>query len=467
MTSSVKDLPVVCIQGLGFVGAAMAVAVASARDENGQPCYQAVGVDLPTPEGRRRIAAVQNGEFPFATTDTRLVEATRAARARGNLDATDDVDVYGRASIALVDVHLDVKMGSLGPEVSLEGFRAAIRTLGDRLPAGALVIIETTVPPGSCAKLVAPELAASLEKRGLPGAAILLAHSYERVMPGPDYLDSITRFWRVYSGHTQEAADACQHFLERVIETRKFPLRRLSSTTASETAKVLENAYRATNIAFIEEWGRFAERAGIDLFEVIDAIRVRPTHSNIRQPGLGVGGYCLTKDPWFGPFAASQFFDSAELGFPFSSLAVQTNNAMPERAVDRLEALLGGLNGKRVLLMGVAYRSEVGDTRYSAAERFARTVLARGGILTCHDPFVRHWDELDLDLPEKLPEPGAFDAVVLAVEHGEYRRMDFPAWLGTSTCALLDANGVLPGALLRELALAGRRVGAVGIGGLK
>jgi nucleotide sugar dehydrogenase len=444
----------------------MAAAVASARDDSGQPYYRVIGVDLPSPEGRRRIEAMRAGEFPFATTDAHLASATRAARERGNLDATDDPSAYEQASIALVDVHLDVKTGPSGPTVSLDGFRSAIRTLGERLPPGALVIVETTVPPGSCAKVVAPELAASLERRGLPADSILLAHSYERVMPGPDYLDSITRFWRVYSGHTPKAADACEQFLQRVIETSKFPLRRLSSTTASETAKVLENAYRATNIAFIEEWGRFAEHAGIDLFEVIDAIRVRPTHSNIRQPGLGVGGYCLTKDPWFGPFAAGQFFESAHLEFPFSSLAMRTNGVMPEHAVDRLEALLGGLKDKRVLQMGVAYRSEVGDTRYSAAERFARTVLLRGGRLTCHDPFVRHWDELDLDLPEKLPDPADFDAVVVAVEHGEYRRMDWPKWLANSNCALLDANGVLPVALLRELRNAGRRVGAVGVGGL-
>ena len=237
-----------------------------------------------------------------------------------------------------MDIHLDVDASDDFAAVEFTPFRDAIRTLGAHMTpwalgacsmvrnnmlvktvvtgsvqrrnaersggrsAGgraALVILETTVPPGTCERVVAPELAAALQRRGLQRDAFLLAHSYERVMPGEDYLASITHFWRVYAGHTPEAADACERFLAQVINVDEYPLTRLASTTASEIAKVMENSYRATNIAFIEEWARFAEAVGVDLFGVINAIRVRPTHSNIRQPGFGVGGYCLTKDLLF------------------------------------------------------------------------------------------------------------------------------------------------------------------------
>lgn len=127
-------------------------------------------------------------------------------------------------------------------------------------------------------------------------------------MPGSHYLDSIVNYWRVYSGVTKESADRCMHFLQSVINTEEYPLTQLSSTTASETAKVLENSYRALNIAFMEEWGRFAEEIGINMFEIVEAIRKRPTHANIMKPGFGVGGYCLTKDPLFVKIGAEKFF---------------------------------------------------------------------------------------------------------------------------------------------------------------
>ena len=113
----------------------------------------------------------------------------------------------------------------------------------------------------------------------------------------------------------------------------------------------MENSYRAVNIAFIEEWTRFAEAVKVDLFEVIDAIRKRPTHSNKMQPGFGVGGYCLTKDPLFAKIAAHRLFDRKDLSFPFCEHAVVVNDAMPRGSLQRLELMLGGLQGKRIALL--------------------------------------------------------------------------------------------------------------------
>jgi UDP-N-acetyl-D-glucosamine dehydrogenase len=158
--------------------------------------------------------------------------------------------------------------------------------------------------------------------------------SYERVMPGRDYFRSIIDFWRVYAGSTPHAAEVCAAFLSKVIHVDRYPLTRLHSTTASETGKLLENSYRALNIAFIEEWGRFAEAVGVDLFEVIDAVRMRPTHSNMRQPGFGVGGYCLTKDPLLAGIAARDLFRRSDISFTFSQQAVGVNDRMPLRTLE-------------------------------------------------------------------------------------------------------------------------------------
>jgi nucleotide sugar dehydrogenase len=441
----------------------MALAVADAREDGGGPAFDVVGVELDSESGSERAQALQAGRLPVDSSDPKLQAALQRANDTGNLTATVDPAVYEEASVVLVDVHLDVLTQNGRRAVDFTGLRAAVRTLGERLPSGALVIVETTVPPGTCANVVAPELEAAGRERGLEREAILLAHSYERVMPGPDYFDSIVNFWRVYAGHSSRAADACERFLSRVVNVSRYPLTRVSSTTASEMGKVLENSYRATTIAFMEEWGRFAEAINVDLFEVIEAIRMRPTHSNLRQPGFGVGGYCLTKDPLLAEVGARDLFGLSELEFAMSSDAVLVNEAMPLVSVDRLESLLGGLEGRRLLLLGVTYRPGVGDTRSSPSEVFARAALSRGAEVVAHDPLVTEW-EGPVPVTPALPDPGGFDAVVLAVAHPEYLKLDMAAWLKGSQALLFDANAVLSHGSLRELADTGSRVWAIGRG---
>jgi nucleotide sugar dehydrogenase len=456
--------PIVAVQGLGFVGSAMAVAVASARDAAGEPVFDVVGVDLPTPDGSAKVDALNAGALPFATTDETLKRAAEEAHRIGNLTATSDPGAYERASVLVVDVPLDVLRDGGRPGVDFTGFRAAVRTLARHMTPGALVLVETTVPPGTCAKVVVPELAAGLAERGLPPDALLVAHSYERVMPGPAYLESITHFWRSYAGHTPAAADACEAFLARVIDVESYPLTRLRSTTASEMGKVIENSYRATTIALMEEWGRFAEAAGVDLFEVINGIRRRPTHSNMRQPGFGVGGYCLTKDPLFGLVGANDLFE-LDLDFPFSSMAVAVNERMPLVTVRKLEELLPeGLPGARVLLLGVSYRSDVADTRSSPSELFVRAARERGAEVVCHDPLVSEWPELGVPVHRDLPAPDGFDAVVFAVDHPAYSTLDVRAWLNGDRPLVFDANDVLSEAQRLALADLGCPMGGIGRG---
>jgi nucleotide sugar dehydrogenase len=459
------ERPVVCVQGLGFVGSAMAAAIAGARRQDGSPCFNVIGVDLDNDEGNAKVDQINAGGLPVATTDRKLVEAVEGAHARGNLVATTDEAAYTLASVTVVDVPLDLIETDEGPSVSFDTFRAAIRTLGQLMPVGSLVVVETTVPPGMSEKVVAPELATALAERDLPPDALLVAHSYERVMPGDQYLDSIVNFWRNYAGLTDEAADACEAFLSQVVNVEEYPLTRLHSTTACETAKVLENSYRATTIALMEEWGRFAEAVGVDLFEVISTIRRRPTHSNMRQPGFGVGGYCLTKDPLLGAVSARELFGLDGVEFPFSSLAVKINKQMPVVSLDMVDAMLdGGIDGKTLLLLGVSYRQDVADTRYSPSEVFVLGARERGANVICHDPLVTRWAELDMPVETDIPSPDGVDALVFAVPHQEYAALDFRSWLNGSRPVVLDANAVLSDAqrnLLREI---GCRVGSIGRG---
>jgi UDP-N-acetyl-D-glucosamine dehydrogenase len=456
---------VVCIQGLGFVGAAMAAAVAHAQDSEGQPQFDVLGVDLPTPEGQAKVDALNSGRSPVPTNDKTLTREIKKAHQRGNLFATTDPSAFALASVTVVNVPLDVVLDGPRPTVNYDGFRAAIRTLGLHMPAGGLVIVETTVPPGTCEQVVAPELFRALAERDLPADALMLAHSPERVMPGDLYFDSVVNFWRTYAGHTAPAAEACEDFLSKVVNVSEYPLMRLESTLASETVKVLENSYRATTIAFMEEWGRFAEAVGVDLFDVIAAIRRRPTHSNMRQPGFGVGGYCLTKDPLLAEIAGRELFGRNDLAFPFSTQAVEVNRAMPLVSLRRAETLLdGNFQNKTILLMGISYREDVGDTRNSPAELFVRQARAGGANVLCHDPLVTDWPEVDVPVANQVPPSDGVDLVVFAVSHQEYATLDFSRWLNGSRPAVLDANDVLTSAQHEFLRGIGCRLGAIGRG---
>jgi len=462
MTAGAVARPKVGIQGLGFVGAAMAAAVARAQHPDGTPRFDVIGVDLPTRSGRSRVDAIRAGRFPFRTSDATLEACVAEAVARGNLTATTDTEAFRSTDVAIVDIHLDVDFESKSADFA--GLRAAVLTLAQMMAPGGLVIIETTVPPGTCRAVIAPEIEAGLAARGLARDALRIAHSYERVMPGPDYLDSIVNFWRVFAGIDDASADACRAFLEQIIDTTRFPLTQLSSTTASELAKVMENTYRATTIALMDEWGRFAEAAGVDMFEVVDAIRVRPTHNNIRQPGLGVGGYCLTKDPLFGVVAANSFGLGGS--FPLTEAALAINREMPLHAVDRLREALGGtLNRRRILLLGVAYRSDVDDTRHAPSEMFFRAARDEGATVSCHDPMVAEWAETGQRCLEELPAAAEFDAVVFAVAHRAYAALDIAGWLAGAHAIVLDANAVLSRTQRDALAGAGIALISVGRGG--
>ena len=463
--SSGSSRPLVCVQGLGFVGAAMSVAIALAKDAAGGAIFDVLGVDIPSTDGKQRVQSITNGSFPFQSGDASLEAAIKECRSRGNLAATTNSKVFQLADVVVVDVNLDIDFASRPPVAVFDSYSSAIETIGKHVGQNTLIIVETTVPPGTCEFVVLPTLMDGFKKRGLDPDDILLAHSYERVMPGPDYLNSIINYWRVYAGVSERASDACRAFLEKVVDTQQFPLRRLSSTTASETAKILENTYRAANIALIDEWGIFAENVGIDIFEIIEAIRDRPTHSNMRQPGFGVGGYCLTKDPYFGQIANDAFFKSEQIKFPFANMAMEINQQMPIRNLDRILSLTGKRAEElRVVMMGVAYRSEVDDTRYSASENFYRQAKKVGMKVTIHDPHVKYCREFSIHIDNSLPAADAFDLVVFCVPHAFYRALNMSEWLKDASPWVYDCDNVLTCEQLNELRNLGLTVQSTGRG---
>jgi nucleotide sugar dehydrogenase len=276
-------------------------------------------------------------------------------------------------------------------------------------------------------------------------------------MPGPKYLDSIRNFYRVYSGINSESADATEKFLKTIIRTDEYPLTRLKSTNATEIAKVLENSYRAMNIAFMAEWSRFAEEACVDLHEVVNAIRMRDTHNNMMLPGIGVGGYCLTKDPLLASWSRQNIFKSGE-GLPQSEQSVRINDQMPLFAFEYMKQQLGltELKGLRVLLLGVTYRGDVGDTRHSPVEWFYQLLNRAGCKVQAHDYFIAYWTECDLAVERNLETALAeeYDIIAVTTGHSEYRNnATLIATLSRMPqCLVYDTIGLLSEAELHEIA---------------
>lgn len=416
---------VVVVQGLGFVGSVMSLVVANALTEE----YAVIGIDLPSQFSYWKIRSINEGIFPVVADDPKIGIFYQEARKKNNLYATFDPYAYSKADIIVVDINLDVQKKSNGNgeleqyNVDLTPFKKAVESVGAYCKQDILVLVETTVPPGTCAKVVKPILEESLIKRGLPIDELKVGHSYERVMPGPKYIDSIQNFYRVYSGIDEKSALATEQFLRTIIRTDEYPLTRLGVTHATEMAKVLENSYRAMNIAFMVEWSRFAEEAGVDLYEVVNAIRLRPTHKNIMLPGLGVGGYCLTKDPLLASWAKMNLFGSEEK-LEQSEKGVHINDQMPFYAFQFLSnQFKGSLKGKKVLLLGVSYLNDVGDTRYTPVQRFFEQLEAAGSEVTLHDPHVVYWEEKDLRINKNLGEllQNDYDVVIITTGHRDYR----------------------------------------------
>ena len=210
---------VVVVQGLGFVGAVMSVVVSNSSKKD----YAVIGVDRK--ESIEIIDNINNGTFPIKSSDPKIEEYYQKSIKKGNFLATYDHSAYSHASVIIVDINLDVQKnsdskGNLNSfNVDLNPFKNAIRTIGQNCKEDVLILVETTVPPGTCMKVVKPIIEEELRKRHLSVDKIKIGHSYERVMPGPEYINSIKNFYRVYSGIDENSAQETEKFLKTIIST--------------------------------------------------------------------------------------------------------------------------------------------------------------------------------------------------------------------------------------------------------
>jgi len=493
---------VVVVMGVGFVGAVMAAIIADTTDkETGQPSKLVIGCQRPSARSYWKIPMLNEGLSPVKAEDPQVDPMiARCVNEKKTLVATYNSDCLALADCVVIDVQCDYTKHSLGDmrtgETEMTALEATMRTIGGKVPPHCLVLIETTVAPGTTEFVAYPIMKKAFKKRGIESDPVL-AHSFERVMPGREYISSIRDFWRVCAGCNPEARSRVETFLHEVLNTEEFPLTVMDRPIESETTKIVENSFRATTLAFQHEWSLFAERNGVDLIKVINAIKVRPTHSNMIFPGPGIGGYCLPKDGGLGYWAYKHIlgFEDGDEVFQITPMAIDINDTrglhVAELTRDALRNMGKYIAGSQILICGASYRQDVGDTRYSGSEVVARKLTEMGAEITVHDPYVEKWFELEnqdvypapghslsrffrnqdelsnvvpsQDLPTALND---MEAVVLAVPHSPYLDLnpdEVVKWVGAPV-AVIDCYGILSDDKIKRYFELGCEVKALGRG---
>jgi nucleotide sugar dehydrogenase len=490
---------IVVVMGVGFVGAVMAAIVADVMDKKGNPAKFVIGMQRPSPRSYWKIPLLNRGISPVEAEDPevgRIIK--RCVLEKKTLIATYVYDVISLADVVVVDVQCDYAKHALGDVrrgwADMAALEQSLEIIARHIKPEALVLIETTVPPGTTEQVAYPIMRKVFRKRGIAREP-LLAHSYERVMPGREYVASIRDFWRVCSGINREARERVVKFLNEVINTKEYPLTVLDRPIESETAKIVENSYRASILAFLHEWSVFAEQNGVDLIKVIEAIKVRPTHSNIIFPGPGIGGYCLPKDGGLGIWAYRHILGFEDEVFKITPLAIDINDTRALHAAQMTRDALRNMNrpiaAAEILLLGASYREDVGDTRYSGSEIIARRLSEMGAEIRVHDPYVKMWPELEKQETYPLPGHGkkqffrsqeklaevrvqqdlgaalkGADAVVFAVRHEAYLGLDpdrVVKQIG-EPAAIIDCFGILDDGKIRRYFELGCEVKGMGRG---
>ncbi len=492
---------IVVVLGVGFVGSVMAAIIADTKDEHGNFSKFVIGYQRPSTRSYWKIPLLNRGESPVRAEDPRVNDLiSRGVLQNKTLIATYTSECLTLADCVVVDVQCDFAKKDLGNmktgATDMAALETTLRVIGQKIQPGCLVLIETTVPPGTTEFVAWPIIKKAFVQRGI-NSEPLLAHSFERVMPGKEYVSSIRDFWRVCSGCTADATVRVEKFLREVLNTKEYPLTVMDRPIESETTKVVENSYRATILAFLNEWSVFAERNGVDLIKVIKAIKIRPTHSNIIFPGPGIGGYCLPKDGALGFWAYQHIlgFEDGDSVFKITPQAIDINDTralhVAELTRDALRNMGRYIAGADVLLCGASYRQDVGDTRYSGSELVVRKLTEMGAEIRVHDPYVDHWyefekqdvypasghswsrffrnqDELmNLRVHKNLSEVlKGVEAMIVAVPHQQYLHLnpkDIVTWAG-NPIAVVDCFGILSDETITQYFKLGCEVKALGRG---
>lgn len=406
-----------CVIGLGYIG----LPTASMFAVNG---LNVLGVDVnPT-----IVETLQNGGLHIH--EPGLREAVQQAIQSGCLRVANQPEPADAFLIAVPTPFQQKDFGVFNGEkykkADLSAVTAAAESIVPHLRRGNLVVLESTSPPRTTVDLLAP----ILEKSGLKaGVDFHLAYSPERVLPG-QILRELVENARVIGGITPESAQAGHDLYVTFVKGEII----LTDATTAEMVKLMENTYRDVNIAIANEFARLAERLGVDVWEAISLANRHP-RVNILSPGPGVGGHCISVDPWFLVEAAPDIT-------PLIQRARHVNDSQPRYVFELVERALRGLRGRHIAALGLAYKPDVDDLRESPAVETVHLLQEAGAKVLCFEPFKPDAVLPGLTLAPTLKAALAgSEALLLLVGHTQFRRLD-PAWVAAQTPSRLAIDTV-------------------------
>jgi UDP-N-acetyl-D-glucosamine dehydrogenase len=385
--------------GLGYVGLPLAV-------ELGQAGFRVAGLDVDP----RRIGQLRRGRSYVQDVPS---AAVRELVRRGRLEPGSDFNVLSELDAVNVCVPTPLSK-QRDPDVSY--IMAAAREVARRLHRGMLVILESTTYPGTTEELILP----MLEETGMKvGRDFFLAFSPERVDPGNPRFNT-RNIPKVVGGVTP----TCTRVAIRLYQQRLEKVVPVSSPQVAEMVKLLENTFRSVNIGLVNEMALMCQRMGIDVWEVIDAASTKPFGFMPFYPGPGLGGHCIPIDPFYLSWRARASGFEAR----FIELAGHVNSHMPEHVVDLVAQSLNArgkaVRGSRILVLGVAYKADVDDTRESPSLDIMETLRGRGARVEYSDPHVPALEFAGRRLRSVALTPANLrraDCVVIATAHSRFR----------------------------------------------
>jgi UDP-N-acetyl-D-glucosamine dehydrogenase len=349
----------VAVVGQGYVGLPLAIAAAQAG-------HVVTGVD----KNSDLVAIIAQGKSPIGDIKDQEISSTQQS---GNYRITDDFDSIKEAEVVIICVPTPLD-ADRNPDLSY--LESALASIAKNLNSNALVINESTVAPGTTRQTIASILSTA----NIP---FDLAYSPERIDPANSKW-SVKNTPKLVAGLTDGAAERAAAFYKSFISEVSIG----SSLEVIETAKLLENSFRLVNISFINELAQFCAQINIDVREVIDAAATKPYGFMPFYPSAGIGGHCIPVDPIYLSTKA------AEIGIPsrFIELAQEVNLNLPTYFAGIATGMLGTLARKKILVVGVAYKPDVADTRETPAHDLIASLRAHGAIVAWHDDLVQSWN---------------------------------------------------------------------------
>ncbi len=388
-----------CVLGLGYIG----LPTASTFATHG---LDVIGVDV----NPYVVETLRNGGLHLHEPGLRtLVEA---AFKSGHLRVSESPEEADAFIIAVPTPFFEDRLGEYQgrtyKRADLGAVKAASQAIVPYLRKGNLVVLESTSPPGTTEKVVAP----ILERSGLKaGVDFYLAYSPERVLPG-QILRELIENARVIGGITPESARAGRELYAIFVKGEIL----LTDATTAEMVKLMENTYRDVNIAIANEFARLAERLGVDVWEAI-ALANRHPRVKILSPGPGVGGHCISVDPWFLVEAAP---DLAQL----IHTARQVNDEQPRFVLQKVRQVLGELKGRHIAALGLAYKADVDDLRESPAIEVIHRLQEEGAQVKAFEPFKPQAQVEGVNVVPTLEEAMEdSDLILLLVRHTPFVRL--------------------------------------------